>query len=1204
MMLLAMIALPCYAWGGSTAAADRAGFVTLADFAKGLCGFQGAIAVDPDVAFQGGASAKMQASFTPGQQQPWITATKTLAWTNQLQAVRFWARSTDADRLTVCLVDATGQNHQYRPTFPADGQWHQVTLSTFESGPGYQSWGGAGDKKFHWPAQSLSLILEKNDLCGGAAKSLAGTLWIDDVQAEPVGAPQTLWDQFPHIAIAFFDKGAAGSFQGQIQPDPKVTHDGTPSAQMSADFAQAKGDPWITASRSLAIPHEIKALRFWVQSQQADGLTVRLVDSTGQNFQQRPQFPADGQWRCITLESFISGPGFQRWGGADDGAFHWPAARLDLVLEKPQLQGGKGSLQIAGLEASIDPSQPLNVYHLDQAQLGNIFYSTEKAQFPLQTAGDQVAWTVTNFQDLQVADGSTPVSDGKAEIEPGNVGAGYFVLHMRMLKSGKEVAAAETTYAVLMPVDVTQMPQSRFGVMTHFAQGWNPDIIPLIAKAGITAVRDELYWNHVEQKPGVYTFDKQYDDYMSALQANHIEPEIVLSFANRLYDGGMTPYTPGACEAFGKYGQAVLHHYGQQIKTLEIWNEYNGSFCTGEATSDRPRYYTQLLKAAYTAIRKVRPDVTVIGGAAVLIPPPWFEHLFQDGALDDLDAIAIHPYRADPEGVEREVAALEDMAKQYNHGQAKPIWATENGRLFSDPDARAELARYMPRQCALLLAAGVQKIDWYLLRDYASFFSMGLLHDATDKLGRYTPAPAYCAYATVIRQLNGAKFIRRETTADHTYVELFEKDGQPLRVCWATVPAQLTLAASQPVTVVDLVGAENVLQPVNGQVFLTLTDAAVYVNGAATITDAPQVAIPARQTADVLGPVQLRFESQSKGQIELLGKTYAVPGVITLPDEDTSAPREKTIWYRYTSDGKLTGLGGVQLAVIDPLTFTHVAELPAVNQLRLYVGNSSAQVSYLVTNVTWKLGATTQTQALSVSLPPGQQLTLNLPIDPVEPNRPYEASINIGLSKRAPLEYNGMVTSSNAASAGPAPVTALEPLPASPRAAGDVLADSVLDYSKDQGLHNWTYGYLVNGTSGQFTPMKYTETPWGFVWQAEGIGFLELNPQGGHPGSSDGKPVWAVRRWTSPVDATIRITANLTAGQNKGDGVGGVVVVDGQTVWNQLSGGANKLPPAQCNMLARVKKGSHVDVAITSGPAANLDFDACSFTAQITRTSP
>ena len=344
---------------------------------------------------------------------------------------------------------------------------------------------------------------------------------------------------------------------------------------------------------------------------------------------------------------------------------------------------------------------------------------------------------------------------------------------------------------------------------------------------------------------------------------------------------------------------------------------------------------------------------------------------------------------------------------------------------------------------------------------------------------------------------------------------------------------------------------------------------------------------------------QLRFESQGKGQIELLGKTYAVPGVVALPDEDTNAPREETIWYRYTSDGKLNGLGGVQLAVIDPVTFTRVAEMPAVNQLRLCLGNSSAQVPYNITSITWKVGTTAKTQSLNVSLPPARQLTLNLPVDPVQPNLPYQVSVSITMSNRAPLDYNGMVTCGNAASAPAALATEVGPLPTPPHDTGKVLADSVLDYSKDQGVNNWTYGCMADGASGQFTPMNYTETPWGYVWQADSYRFLELTPQGGHPGAADGKPVWAVRRWTSPVDGTIRITANLTAGDSKGDGIGGVVLVDGRVVWDRLSGGANKLSPAQCDVVATVKKGSHVDFAITPGPAANIDYDACSFTAQI-----
>jgi len=53
-----------------------------------------------------------------------------------------------------------------------------------------------------------------------------------------------------------------------------------------------------------------------------------------------------------------------------------------------------------------------------------------------------------------------------------------------------------------------------------------------------------------------------------------IDPLIIMSFANPLYDEGETPYTAEGCEAYARYGQAILQHFGNQIKWLEVWNEY------------------------------------------------------------------------------------------------------------------------------------------------------------------------------------------------------------------------------------------------------------------------------------------------------------------------------------------------------------------------------------------------------------------------------------------------------------------------------------------------------------------------------------------------------------------------------------------------------------------------------------------------------
>jgi len=43
--------------------------------------------------------------------------------------------------------------------------------------------------------------------------------------------------------------------------------------------------------------------------------------------------------------------------------------------------------------------------------------------------------------------------------------------------------------------------------------------------------------------------------------------------------------------------------------------------------------------------------------------------------------------------------------------------------------ARDHVARYLVRQYTLLLSAHVEKICWYLCRDYNEFQTMGLLRD-------------------------------------------------------------------------------------------------------------------------------------------------------------------------------------------------------------------------------------------------------------------------------------------------------------------------------------------------------------------------------------------------------------------------------------------------------------------------------------------
>ena len=477
-------------------------------------------------------------------------------------------------------------------------------------------------------------------------------------------------------------------------------------------------------------------------------------------------------------------------------------------------------------------------------QPGGIFLDGEAIRIRVSAKPEieNVSWTVSDYWGTTAGEGSATLNNGTALIDPDLKRRGYFLVHVVDKKD--QHAEAFTSIAVIAPQPAAEGVRGTFGAMTHFAQGMDTAIVPLLKKAGIATVRDEHYWDHVEKQKGVYEFSDKSNSYMSILKENGIEPMIPMTFSNKLYDKGLTPYTPEGCDAYGRYGQAILKKYGEQIKALEIWNEYNGSWCKGPAESDRAKYYAQMLQHAYERIKEVRPDVKVLGCACVLIPLPFIEGIFKHDGLKYMDAVVIHPYRDTPEGVDEEVAELRELIRKYNDGQEKPIWVTETGRLNTAEyewekgkhlyeQGRRENASYLVRQYTLLLSQNVERIYWYVAADHMEFVSMGLLRGPKDAMGAHAAAPAYPAYATLIRALAGAKFEQRECMQPYTRTRVyrFARGHDEVRVCWAAQASKITIACKGPLTRMDLMGCEEQLAPVNGKLELKLDETPFFLSG-------------------------------------------------------------------------------------------------------------------------------------------------------------------------------------------------------------------------------------------------------------------------------------------------------------------------------------------------------------------------------------
>lgn len=184
------------------------------------------------------------------------------------------------------------------------------------------------------------------------------------------------------------------------------------------------------------------------------------------------------------------------------------------------------------------------------------------------------------------------------------------------------------------------------------------------------------------------------------------------------------------------------------------------------------------------------------------------------------------------------------------------------------------------------------------------------------------------------------------------------------------------------------------------------------------------------------------------------------------------------------------------------------------------------------------------------------------------------------------------------------------------------LADSVAEFSGNQGGNSWFYGYWnkKSDSDGVYSADDFVAFPrgtgntlnstnyWnGTIWDVPSGNppWTELSAAGGHPNAENGNaslPIhWAVRRYVSETNGALRITGTLAAsssGGTCGDGTVGRIFVDGVEVFQKAVYGVS----LGYSIVVNANLGSKIDFVIDPG-AGNNDFcDATTFTATI-RTS-
>ena len=343
------------------------------------------------------------------------------------------------------------------------------------------------------------------------------------------------------------------------------------------------------------------------------------------------------------------------------------------------------------------------------------------------------------------------------------------------------------------------------GVNIHFTTGHQRDL-DLIAAAGFKFIRMDFGWGGIERRKDDFNW-ADYDELTDSLENHGLRAIYILDYSNPLFEEMVvgknplngqehkdvaSPQHPESVAAFARWAAASAKHFAGRRIIWEIWNEPNISFWKPKPDA---RQYSTLALAAAKAVREADPNATIIGPATSQVPVKFIEEFFAAGALANLDAVSVHPYRSYAKGPE---TAAEDYAKlraliEYHApavGKKRlPIISGEWGySTFTNKGVSLQTqAAFLVRQQLANLLAGVPISIWYDWKNDGTD-----LNELEQNFGVVThdlkPKPSYTALQSLTRELSGFHIEHRLATASTNDFVLLLSNNRSTRklAAWTT----------------------------------------------------------------------------------------------------------------------------------------------------------------------------------------------------------------------------------------------------------------------------------------------------------------------------------------------------------------------------------------------------------------------------------
>lgn len=388
----------------------------------------------------------------------------------------------------------------------------------------------------------------------------------------------------------------------------------------------------------------------------------------------------------------------------------------------------------------------------------------------------------------------------------------------------------------------------KFGYSLHVGFGREyEELLSLIDMSGAKIVRDELYWDSVENPLGVWNFPEHQVAYWQALSDKGITLLFGLNWGAPS-DLSASWGTPQYNQAYANWAAKMAEKFKElglnfAIETSNEWNSISGR---------TPEQYAALLKATYDAVKAVDENIMVVGGnyagAPVDITKTVIDTLNGEKCMD---AISIHIYEhRDPLGPETGgwISATEPMRElldSYDNYKDVPIWLTETG--WSTQDGWAT-----DREQGALLArlAGMNDakdlwdvVIWYNFQDdgiksnerESNFGMTEFFWPSWEHPTPYAAKPAYLAMSNYNTLIGEAECTGEVDCGEDTYLYTYKTKDNKTLMMTGTVSGKKTLSlnvgSDSNVSVYDLYGNVKSLDTVNGIISLAISEEPIYIKG-------------------------------------------------------------------------------------------------------------------------------------------------------------------------------------------------------------------------------------------------------------------------------------------------------------------------------------------------------------------------------------